>query len=126
MISSLQGAWFLEVAQHQLVTIPIFIHMPAEVYLMYCAHMCGNTQVNVTGDATMGTVTGFSPFTVYSCTIFAVTVADGPESDPLVVRTAEGGVLAITMHSDMCYYPIQFLVLPSLIQSQTSVIVQCV
>ena len=48
-------------------------------------------QFNVTDDATMGTVTGLSPFTVYSCTIFAVTVADGPVSDPLVVTTAEGG-----------------------------------
>jgi len=48
-------------------------------------------QFNVTDDATMGTVTGLSPFTVYSCTIFAVTVAGGPVSDPLVVTTAEGG-----------------------------------
>jgi len=39
----------------------------------------------------MGTVTGLSPFTVYSCTILASTVADGPMSDPLVVRTAEEG-----------------------------------
>jgi len=42
----------------------------------------------------MGIVTGLSPFTDYSCTIFAVTVAEGPVSDPLVVRTAEGGLLA--------------------------------
>ena len=40
----------------------------------------------------MGTVTGLSPFTVYSCKIFAVTVANGPMSDPpVVVTTAEAG-----------------------------------
>jgi len=40
----------------------------------------------------MGTVSGLSPFTDYSCTIFATTVADGPVSDPfVVVRTAEAG-----------------------------------
>jgi len=38
----------------------------------------------------MGTITGLSPFTVYSCTIFAVTVADGPMSEAVVMRTAEG------------------------------------
>ena len=38
----------------------------------------------------MGIVTGLRPFTVYSCTIFAVTVANGPMSDPpVVVTTAE-------------------------------------
>ena len=41
----------------------------------------------------MGTVAGLSPFTDYSCTIFATTVADGPISNPVVERTAEGGVL---------------------------------
>ena len=38
----------------------------------------------------MGTVTGLSAFTDYSCTIFAITVANGPMSDPpVVVTTAE-------------------------------------
>ena len=42
----------------------------------------------------MGSVTGLSPFTVYSCTIFAVTVANGPISDPYEVTTAQAGILA--------------------------------
>ena len=52
----------------------------------------------------MGTVTGLSPFTDYSCTIFAITVADGPMNDPIVERTAEGGVLdtcSYIIHSNM-------------------------
>ena len=66
----------------------VSMHCPLINALLNCT--CG-PQVNVTGDAMMGTVTGLSPFTVYSCTIFAVTVADGPESEPVVVRTAEAG-----------------------------------
>ena len=50
-----------------------------------------NFQVNITSTATMGTVTGLSPFTEYSCTIHAVSVADGPVSDPAVVTTTEAG-----------------------------------
>ena len=50
-------------------------------------------QVNITGAAMMGTVTGLSPFTDYSCTIFAVTVTNGPVSDPVIVRTAEAGIV---------------------------------
>ena len=60
------------------------VHMP----LFNCT--C-DPQVNVTSNATMGTVTGLSPFTVYSCTIFAVTVADGPMSEAVIVRTVEAG-----------------------------------
>ena len=41
----------------------------------------------------MGTATDLSPFTYYSCTIFATTVADGPMSDPVVVRTAQAGMM---------------------------------
>ncbi|XP_065904304.1 receptor-type tyrosine-protein phosphatase delta-like isoform X2 [Dysidea avara] len=52
---------------------------------------CNETfMVNVTGTTMMGTVAGLSPFTDYSCTIFATTVADGPISNPVVERTAEG------------------------------------
>ena len=41
----------------------------------------------------MGSVTGLSPFTDYSCTIHAVTVVDGPVSDPVIARTAEAGMV---------------------------------
>jgi len=50
-------------------------------------------QVNITGDQTMGTVADLKPFTEYSCTIHAVTVAGGPMSDPVLTRTAEGGIV---------------------------------
>jgi len=46
----------------------------------------------------MGTVTGLSPFTEYSCTIHAVTVAEGPVSDPVVARTAEAGTVSSYPH----------------------------
>ena len=39
----------------------------------------------------MGAVTGLSQFTEYSCTIHTVSMADGPVSDPVVVRTTEAG-----------------------------------
>ena len=32
------------------------------------------------------------PFTSYTCTLHAVTVSDGPLSDPITVTTAEQGV----------------------------------
>ena len=92
------------------------------VFLCVCI-----TQVNVTGNATMGIVTGLSSFTDYSCTIFATTVADGPMSEAVVVRTDEGGVLAsYTIHSAMCYYAIQFLILQKSTRSLISVVAQYV
>ena len=59
-------------------------------------------QVNITGAAMMGTVTGISPFTDYSCTIFAVTVNDGPVSDPVIVRTAEAGIVVNHLQVYLC------------------------
>ena len=52
----------------------------------------------------MGTVDQLSPFTNYSCTIHAVTMTIvGSMSDPIVVRTAEAGIvyyiLVILMHT---------------------------
>jgi len=52
-------------------------------------------QVNINGTARMGTVIGFSPFNTYSCTIHAVTVADGPISDHFIVTTAEAGIIDV-------------------------------
>ena len=47
---------------------------------------------NVTGNSTMGTVDGLTPFTNYNCTIHTVIMTvDGPMSDYIVVRTAEAG-----------------------------------
>ena len=59
-------------------------------------------QVNITGAAMMGIVTGLSPFTNYSCTLFAVTVTNGPVSDPIIVRTAEAGI--VVNHVQMYLY----------------------
>ncbi|XP_065905061.1 uncharacterized protein [Dysidea avara] len=63
---------------------------------------CNDTiTVNVTGTAIMGTVTGLHPFTDYSCTVQGVTVADGPVSNPVVVKTTEAAprapmIIAVT------------------------------
>ena len=48
-------------------------------------------QVNVTGTNTMETISDLIPFTSYNCTLHAVTVSDGPLSDPITVTTAEQG-----------------------------------
>ena len=39
----------------------------------------------------METLDEFKPFTNYTCTLHAVTVLDGPLSDPITVTTAEQG-----------------------------------
>jgi len=47
------------------------------------------------------TVTGLTPYTSYTCTLHAVTVSDGPNSDPVIVTTAEEGAIffhAIGIH----------------------------
>jgi len=71
----------------------IYLYPLFELWYVLLIYTTFNIQANVTGPAIMGTVSGLDPFTDYSCTIFATTVADGPVSDPFVVRTAEGGVL---------------------------------
>ena len=50
------------------------------------------TQINanITGTATQGTVTGLTPHTTYTCTIYAVSGSDGPVSDPITVTTHPG------------------------------------
>ena len=40
----------------------------------------------------MKTLDNLRPFTSYTCTIHAVTVSDGPLSDPITVTTAEQGI----------------------------------
>ena len=48
-------------------------------------------QVNVTDTNIMETISNLTPFTSYNCTLHAVTVSDGPLSDPITVTTAEQG-----------------------------------
>ena len=50
---------------------------------------------SVSGDVTMATITGLDPYTNYSCTVHAVTVSDGPQSDPAAVTTHEAGMIRI-------------------------------
>ena len=40
----------------------------------------------------METISNLIPFTSYNCTLHAVTVSDGPLSDPITVTTAEQGM----------------------------------
>ena len=49
-------------------------------------------QANITGSSTQGTVTGLTPQTKYTCTIYAVSGSDGPVSDPITVITNYGGI----------------------------------
>ena len=57
----------------------------------YCKSIL-SFQASVSGDVTMATVLGLNAFTTYSCTVRAVTVLDGPESDPESVITLEAGI----------------------------------
>ena len=41
----------------------------------------------------MGNVSGLNPFTNYSCTVHAVTVSDGPVSNPATVATLEARMI---------------------------------
>ena len=56
-------------------------------------------QVNVTSTNTMETLDDLRPFTSYTCTLNAVTVFDGPLSDPVTVTTAEQGIPLTIVHS---------------------------
>ena len=40
--------------------------------------------------STSGTIAGLDPSTTYECTIHAVTILDGPASDPITVTTDPG------------------------------------
>jgi len=57
-------------------------------------------QINVTSTNTMETLKDLKPFTSYTCTLHAITVSDGPSSDPITVITAEQGVPVI--HRTLC------------------------
>ena len=50
-------------------------------------------QVNVTGTYTVKTINNLRPYTSYICTLHAVTVSEGPLSNPINVTTAEQGTL---------------------------------
>ena len=51
-------------------------------------------QIDITSTNTMETLDNLRPFTSYTCTIHAVTVSDGPLSDPITVTTTEQGISA--------------------------------
>ena len=48
----------------------------------------------------METISNLTPFTNYNCTLHAVTVSDGPLSDPITVTTAEQGTYVAIMAGD--------------------------
>ena len=52
-------------------------------------------QRNITGDNTVGTVTGLRPFTGYECSIHAITEYGGPHSSYITVETLEGGIAGL-------------------------------
>ena len=55
-------------------------------------------QVNVTGTSTTGIITGLNPSTTYECTVYAVTILDGPASDPITVTTLTGTYALVCIH----------------------------
>ena len=44
-------------------------------------------------NGTMGRVSGLNPFTNYTCTVHAVTVSNGPTSNPTTVATSEARMI---------------------------------
>ena len=63
-------------------------------------YACIMFQVNITSITTVKTLDNLRPFTSYNCTLHAVTVSDGPLSDPITVTTAEHGIkLVIYMYN---------------------------
>ena len=50
-------------------------------------------QVNVTSTKTTEMLGNLKPFTSYICTLHAITVSDGPLSDPITVKTSEQGTI---------------------------------
>ena len=57
---------------------------------MYVYILC--VQVNVSSTYTVETLDNLKPFTSYTCTLHAVTISDGPLSDPITVTTAEQSI----------------------------------
>ena len=55
-------------------------------------YKCKLFQVNVSSTYTVKTLDDLRPFTSYTCTLHAVTISDGPLSDPITVTTAEQGI----------------------------------
>ena len=54
---------------------------------MCIIHVIQQFHAKIDGTATQGTVTGLTPHTTYTCTIYAVSGSDGPVSDPITVTT---------------------------------------
>ena len=64
-------------------------------------------QVSIVGTNTRETVTGMNSSTTYECTIYAVTVLDGPASNPVTVITDPGMyeyICIMHMQTCMCKY----------------------
>ena len=55
-------------------------------------YKCKLFQVNVSSIYTVKTLDNLKPFTNYTCTLHAVTISDGPLSDPITVTTAEQSI----------------------------------
>ena len=57
---------------------------------------------------TRGTIAGLYPMTTYECTIHAVTLLDGPASDPITATTDPGMCtwiwIYIYIHIYLCMY----------------------
>jgi len=54
-------------------------------------HQTTVLQENTTGDLTEAVLVGLTPYTSYTCTLHAVTVSDGPNTDAMTITTAEEG-----------------------------------
>ena len=60
--------------------------------------------MNVTGSEQIGTVSGLDSFTVYNCSVHAVTKYGGPKSNYITVKTDEGGIVYDFDNSYICTY----------------------
>jgi len=55
--------------------------------LLYVIFLMQRFKANITGIATQGKISGLTPKTTYTCTIYAVSGSNGPMSDPITVTT---------------------------------------
>ena len=79
------------------------LYMYVLYYLQHMYFYHTQTNANITGTATQGTVTGLTPHTTYTCTIFAVSGSDGPVSDPITVTTIYQRMYCHTIQYINCY-----------------------
>jgi len=60
-------------------------------------------QKNTTGDLTEAVLVGLTPYSSYTCTLHAVTVSDGPNTDAMTITTAEAGIIKC-MYMELSMY----------------------